>query len=166
MELHSEEDESPRPRDPPVLVLAPMLMPAVVRESPSSITGGPPTITGRILAPTKPRRSRPVRPRPSQLCLRDLLRISIRSWAASPVCTLARTLMHCSMRPTVSVMTWEESVGPRWMMVGRLLEVGGDAMDWKKRGSALEDVFEAARLRESLLVGRGWLVMALMPSEE
>ena len=87
------------------------------------------------------------------------------SWAGSSVCTLARTLTHCSMRPTVSVMTWEVSVEfARWMMVGRV-EVGGDATELKKT-SAFEEVFDAARLRESLLVGRGWLARALMPSEE
>jgi hypothetical protein len=67
------------------------------------------------------------------------------------------------MRPTVSVMTWEESADvPRWMIVGRWLEVAGE-MEEKMSGSGFEEVLDAARLRESLLVGRA---RALIESEE
>lgn len=106
------------------------------------------TAVGRIFAPTNPRRSRPVRPRPSQLCLSALLRISIFSCGSSSVCTLARTLTHWSMRPTVSVMRWEVSGAEgRWMMVGRW----AGEKDWKINWSGFEDVFDAARLRLPLI---------------
>lgn len=51
---------------------------------------------------------------------------------------------------------------PRWMIVGRWLEVWGE-MEEKMRGSGFEEVLDAARLRESLLGGRA---SALIESEE
>ena len=79
-----------------------------------------------------------------------LLRSSIFSCSSSPVCTLASTLTHCSMRPTVSVMRCEVSDADvdRWMMVG--LDAG-EENDWKTNWSGLEDVFDAARLRLQLI---------------
>ena len=63
------------------------------------------------LAPTNPFLLRPVRPRPSQFSFSVLVRSSIFSCASSPLCMLTNTLMHCNIRPTVSV-TWLLSGGP------------------------------------------------------
>ena len=51
------------------------------------------------------------------------------------------------------------------MTVGRWLVDGGEEIDGNTSGSGLEEVLDAARLRESRLGGRG-LARALIESEE
>ncbi len=73
------------------------------------------------LVPTKPRRFRPVLPRPSQFSFSSLPNSSILACASSLDCTPASTERHCSIRPTVSVTCDDDlSVG---------LAAGGDAKD-------------------------------------
>lgn len=71
-----------------------------------------PRLPPGTLAPTRPLRFLPVRPLPSQFSFKPLHNSSILRWLSSSLLpvelpgvtpTLARTLMHCSIRPTVSV---------------------------------------------------------------
>jgi hypothetical protein len=63
-------------------------------------------------------------------------------------------------------MTWEESAELARCITGGLVE-GGEIAE-KAAASGFEDVFDAARLRESLLDGRGKFAAAnaLTESEE
>lgn len=94
---------------------------------------GLPSLAGRIRVPTKPLRFRPVLPLPSQLSFNSLLKPSIFSCASSPLWTLASTLTHCNIRPTISV-TWA------------LSNTGRERGDVNE-GNSGADVFDVALLR-------------------
>ena len=65
---------------------------------------------GLNLVPTNPRLCRPVLPLPNQFNFNSFTNRSIFLCASSLLCTLASTLTHCSILPTISV-TCAESIG-------------------------------------------------------